>query len=256
MMRRFKGMIAAATVAVLCATACGSHQDPTIPITVYAASSLIKSFTAIGKQFEAANPGYSVEFIFASSSDLASELANGAEADVFASGDRANMQAVSDAGAASGTPVPFATNRLVVVTPAGNPRHLKTFADLAAPGLRVSTCTGDGACGSLTQLAESQFGVHLRSQESEATASRVVGDVTSGRADAGVVFMTNAVAAGNDVSWFAVPGNDDAVPSWITVIAGTAQESAAARFVQQVTGADGSRILGDEGFEAPPKSDH
>lgn len=236
---------------VLSATACGSHPNPTTSITVYAASSLIKSFTAIGKDFEAANPGYSVEFIFASSSKLSSALADGAPADVFASVDPANMEIVADAGVVSGTPVPFAANRLVVVTPSGNPEHLTSFADLNRPGLRVAACAARDACGSATQRVEDRAGIQFHPGGSEATPSHVLKDVTSGRADAGVVFMADALNAGDNVSWFALPEDSDGVTSWITVIKGSVEGHEAAQFVQEVTGASGRRILAQDGFAQP-----
>ena len=113
--------VAVGALLAVSATACVARPHPTTSITVYAASSLITSFTAIGKDFEAANPGYSVEFIFASTPNLSTALADGAAADVFASGDPGSMAVVADAGAVSGIPEPFASNRLVVVTPSGNP---------------------------------------------------------------------------------------------------------------------------------------
>jgi molybdate transport system substrate-binding protein len=247
-------MMAVGAIAMLAATGCDTRRAPTTPITVYAASSLVKSFTAIGKNFEAANPEYSVVFIFASSSELSSELAEGVDADVFASGDRTNMAAVADAGAVSGTPVPFAANRLVVVTPPGNPKHLTSFADLAAPGLRVSVCVTQGACGTTTRLVEQRTGVQLHPERSEATPSHVLQDVTNGSADAGVVFMTDALAAGDEVTSFALPEEADAVTSWIAVIKGTAQQRGAALFVQEVTGASGSQLLAANGFEPPQKT--
>jgi molybdate transport system substrate-binding protein len=217
-------------------------------ITVYAASSMIKSFTAIGKDFEAANPRYTVEFVFSNSVDLANSLADGADADVFASGDKDNMDVVTDVGAVSGNPVPFAANRLVVVTPPGNPRHLTSLADLAAPGLRVAVCGAPSACGTATQLIQGRTGVHLVPQESEPTPSNVLKDVTNGRADAGVVFMTDALAAGDTASWFALPGDEAAVTAWLAVIKGSKQEREAEQFVGEITSDRGRRILTDDGF--------
>jgi molybdate transport system substrate-binding protein len=247
-------MTAVGAIALLAATACGARQEPTTPITVYAASSLVKSFTAIGKNFEAAHPEYSVMFIFASSSELSSELADGAAVDVFASGDRANMVAAADAGAVSGTPTPFAANRLVVITPPGNPRHLTSFADLAQPGLRVSLCVSQGGCASATQLLEQRTGIQLHPERSEVTASRVLQDVTNGNADAGVVFMTDALGAGDNVTSFPLPEDAATATSWITVIKGTSQDRGAALFVQEVTGAGGKQILAENGFGPPPKN--
>ncbi|MDT5335691.1 MAG: molybdate transport system substrate-binding protein [Mycobacterium sp.] len=251
MNRQVTRVIAVGAVALLSATACGSRPTPTTSITVYAASSLIKSFTAIGKLFEAANPRYTVEFVFANSVDLANSLADGADADVFASGDRENMDVVADAGAVSGTPVPFAANRLVVVTPAGNPRHLTSFADLAQPGLRVALCGARSACGSATQLAEERAGVHLRPQGTEPTPNLVLKDVTSGKADAGVAFMTDGLGAGDTASWFALSGDDATVTAWLTVLKGADQDREASQFVAEVTSDAGRRILSDNGFYQP-----
>lgn len=251
MNRELTRVIAVGAVALLSATACGSRPPPTTSITVYAASSLIKGFTAIGKVFEAANPGYTVEFVFANSTDLANSLADGADADVFASGDRENVNVVADAGAVSGAPVPFAANRLVVVTPPGNPRHLTSFADLAQPGLRVTVCGAPSACGSATKLVEDRVGVHLRPQGTEPTPNNVLKDVTSGRADAGVVFMTDGLGAGNAASWFALPGDDAMVTAWLAVIKGADQDREASQFVAEVTSDEGRRILSDNGFYLP-----
>src|SRR5919198_254358 len=97
---RFKRTMAAGILLVVTANGCSSqsHPAPTTSITVYASSAMIESLTAIGKRFQAENPGTSVEFIFAGSSDLSAELADGGGADVFVSGDRDNMAAIANAG--------------------------------------------------------------------------------------------------------------------------------------------------------------
>lgn len=247
-------VIAVGAIAILATTACGSGQvEPTKSIRVYAASSLVKTFTELGKHFEATHPGYSVEFVFAGSSDLSTSLAEEVNADVFASGDPANMEVVTEAGAVSGMPVPFAANRLVIVTPVGNPRNLRSFTDLASPGVRVALCSAQSSCGSATQLVERRSGVQLQPETPATTPGHVLDEVTSGRADAGVVFMTDALAAGDKTSWFAFSGIEDAVTSWIAVLRGTKQQQAAQEFVQEVTGADGRQLLADDGFSEPPK---
>ena len=146
--RRWKRITAVATLTVGRVGDCLRHSpDRTTSISVYAASSLIKSFTAIGKDFEATNPGYTVEFVFAGSRSCPTAVADGADVDVFASANTADMTAVADAGVASGAPVPFAANRLVLVAPAGNPGHVVSLADLARPGPRVAVCGAQGGCG-------------------------------------------------------------------------------------------------------------
>jgi molybdate transport system substrate-binding protein len=249
--KRFATLAALAVVAS--ATACGAQPDPTTSITVYAASPLINSFTAIAKEFEAANPRYSVQFVFAGSTDLSASLADGAGADVFASGNTDSMTAVADVGLAAGEPVPFAADRLVIVVPADNPGHVSSAADLSRPGLRVAVCAAQSTCGTATELAEKRTGVHLQSGTSEVTSRGVLKDLTDGKVDAALLFMTDARQAGNAASIIDLPGNVDDVTSWITTIKGSGVSSEATRFVEEVTGPTGKRILKDNGFMEPQK---
>src|ERR1700722_3313184 len=118
---RLKRTMAAGILLVVSASGCDSQSHPAATsITVFASSSMITSLTAIGKQFEAENPGTSVEFIFASSSELAAELSDGGNADVFVSGDRENMSAVANAGLITAAPQPLVENSLVIATAPGN----------------------------------------------------------------------------------------------------------------------------------------
>jgi molybdate transport system substrate-binding protein len=239
---------------VVTASGCSSHSHPTptTSITVYGSSAMIKSLTAIGKQFEAENAGTSVEFIFADSSDLSAELADGSGADVFVSGDRDNMTAVVNAGLIDSTPVPIAANNLVVATAAGNPGHLASLADLARPGVRAAACGGPGACGSAIRQLEDRSGVRLNPLNIDTTDSDVLRDVTTGKVDAGLVFKTDALTVGGNVSWFAFPEAADAtVTSWIAPLKDSDQAELAKKFVQDVTGAAGRKILADAGFAEP-----
>ena len=170
----------------------------------------------IGKQFEAENPRTSVEFIFASSSELSAELADGNDADVFVSGDQENMSAVANAGLIVSTPMPIVANSLVIATAPGNHDNLASFADLARPGVRVAVCGGPDACGSATRQLEDRTGVRLHPQNIDRTASDVLKDITNGKVDGGLVFKTDALNVGDNVSWFAFPEAADAtVTSWI-----------------------------------------
>jgi molybdate transport system substrate-binding protein len=223
-------------------------------ITVFATSAMIKSLSAIGKQFEAENPGTAVEFIFASSSDLSSELAVGNDADVFVSGDDQNMAAVATAGLTSATPVPIAANSLVIATAPGNQHKVLALADLTRPGLRTAVCGGPGACTTATRQLEDHFGVRLVPQNIETTDSDVVRDISSGKVDAGLVFHTTAQSAGDNISWFPFPEAADAlVTSWIAPLKGSDQAELAAKFVQDVTSAAGRKVFADDGFAQPVK---
>jgi len=210
---------------------------------------MITSLSAIGKQFEAENPGTSVEFIFASSSELSAELSDSGDADVFVSGDRANMSVVENAGLIDAAPEPLVANSLVIATAPGNHDKLTSFADLARPGVRVAVCGDPGACASATRQVEDQTGVRLHPQNIDSTGSDILKDIAGGKVDAGLVFKTDALNAGDTVSWFAFPeAVDAAVMSWIAPIKNSDQPELASKFIQDVTSAAGRKALADGGF--------
>jgi molybdate transport system substrate-binding protein len=227
----------------------------TTSITVFASSSMIKSLTAIGRQFDAENPGASVEFIFAGSADLSAALADRNDADVFVSGDPDNMAAVAKAGLVDGHPAPLASNSLVIVAAPGNHDNLATFADLARPGLRVAVCGGTGASASATQRIEDRTGVRLHPAAMDMTANGVLKDVATGKVDAGLVLKTDALSAGDDISWFEFPEAADAVvTSWIALMKNSDRAGLAAKFINDVTGPAGKKVMADDGFAEPVTS--
>jgi molybdate transport system substrate-binding protein len=249
---RLKQTMAAGVLLAVSASGCSGQPHPTTSITVYASSAMVKSLTAIGKQFEAENPGTSVEFIFASSSALSAQLAVGTGADVFVSGDHDNMAAVANAGLVDSTPLPIATNDLVIATAPGNRDHLASFSDLARPGVRVAVCGAPGACGSATRQLQARTGVRLNPQNVDTTGVDVLKDVTRGKVDAGLVFKTDALNAGDNVSWFEFPESADAtVTSWIATLKDSDQAELATNFVQDVSGPTGRKIFADDGFAEP-----
>jgi molybdate transport system substrate-binding protein len=250
---RLKQTIAVGTLSVVSASGCDSQPHPsTTSITVFATSSMITSLTAIGKQFEAENPGTSVEFIFASSSELSAQLLDGTDVDVFVSGDHDNMSAVANAGMVEAFPVPLAANSLVIATAAGNHQNVASLADMARPDVRVAVCGDPGACTSATQQLEDRTGVRLRPQISDSTGSDVLKDIASGKADAGLVFKTDVLNVGGTVSWFAFPeAADAAVTSWIAPMKNSEQPGLASKFVRDATGAGGRKVLADDGFAEP-----
>src|SRR3954470_5638219 len=120
------------------AGACGSDDSPgsagsSQTLTVFAASSLTKTFTAIGKDFEARHHGVTVRFSFGGSSDLVAQIQSGAPADVFASADTRNMEKL---GTTASDPKDFASNTLEIAVPPGNPARIASFSDLARPGVK------------------------------------------------------------------------------------------------------------------------
>ena len=176
-------------------------------VTVFAAASLKSTFTELGTQFEKDNPGTKVTFNFAGSSDLVAQLTQGAPGRRV----RLRRHEEHDQGRRCRTsspaiPVNFATNTLTIVTPPGNPKGIKTFADLAKPGTQVVVCAPQVPCGSATEKVEKATGVTLSPVSEESAVTDVLGKITSGQADAGLVYVTDAKGAGDKVTAIAVPG--------------------------------------------------
>jgi molybdate transport system substrate-binding protein len=214
-------------------------------IIVFAAASLKKSFTDIGNQFQTANPGASVEFSFAGSSDLLTQLAQGAPADVFASADTKNMDKAAQGGLLAGAPVNFASNTLVIAVAPGNPKKISSFADLTRPGIDVVVCAPPVPCGSATLKVEAATGVKLAPVSEESSVTDVLNKVITGQADAGL-------GAGGKVATVPFAESAGAVNTYPIAVLKESTNSALARaFVDFVTGAAGQNVLAKAGFAKP-----
>jgi molybdate transport system substrate-binding protein len=246
------------TMLVTGLVACSSQSPSSQPspqsgsIVVFAAASLKPAFTQISQQFKSDNPGNGVDFEFAGSSELATQLTQGATADVFASADAAQMDTVTKAGLLAGNPTNFASNTLVIVTAPGNPKKIGSFADLAKPGLNVVTCQQPVPCGSATQRIEASTGVRLSPVSEELSVTDVLNKVTSGQADAALVYVTDAMSAGNKVTTVNFPEAASAVNVYpIGVLKKAPLPTVAQKFVALVTSDAGQKILGQSGFAKP-----
>lgn len=245
--------LGAVTLLAGCSTPDTAAPDSgTGELTVFAAASLQTTFTELGARFEKDHPGTTVTFNFAGSSDLVAQLTQGAPADVFASADTANMTKAVDAGIVDGAPVDFASNTLTIVTPPGNPGQITTFADLAKPGIQVVVCAPQVPCGSAAEKVEKATGVTLAPVSEESAVTDVLGKVTSGQADAGLVYVTDAAGAGAKVTSVPFPESADAVNTYpIAALADAGNGAAAAQFVDLVTGTAGREVLSSAGFTVP-----
>src|SRR6516164_120892 len=221
-------------------------------IVVFAAASLKPAFTQLSQRFNSENPGSSVDFEFAGSSELATQLTQGAIADVFASADTAQMDTVAKAGLLAGDPTNFASNTLAIVTAPGNPKRIGSFADLGKPGLNVVICQKPVPCGSAAQRIEDSTGVHLNPVSEELSVTDVLNKVTTGQADAGLVYVTDARSAGSKATTVNFPEAAGAVNVYpIAVLKKAPQPTAAQKFVAMVTGDTGQNILAQSGFAKP-----
>jgi len=221
-------------------------------VSVFAAASLTESFTTIGKRFEAAHPGTTVTFNFAGSSALATQINQGAPADVFASAAPKNMAAVTDAGNGAGPPVTFVKNQLVIVVAKGNPKGITAPADLTRPGLKVALCAEAVPCGAAAKTALAAAGVKLTPVTLEQDVKAALSKVKLGEVDAALVYRTDAKAAAGDVDAVEFPESAKAVNEYPIIVLKNAKNSAGAQaFVDYVLSSDGAKVLTEAGFQAP-----
>ena len=230
-----------------------SAPGATGTLTVFAAASLKATFTEIGQTFQEQNPGATVTFNFAGSSDLVTQLTSGAPADVFAAADQKNMTKAVDGGVIDGTAVNFASNTLTIVTQPGNPKGITGFADLTASDLQVVVCAPQVPCGSATTKVEQSTGVTLAPVSEESSVTDVLNKVQTGQADAGLVYVTDAKGAGDKVTAVSFPEAATVVNVYpIAALTQATQPELAAQFIALVTGPDGQQVLQDAGFAPAP----
>lgn len=229
-----------------------AQQRESGQLTVFAAASLSAPFTRLAEDFEAANPGTAVRLNVAGSADLAAQILAGAPVDVFASADEANMAKVVDGGLTAGEPRDIATNTLIIAVPKGNPAGITGFADLAGAGVQVVVCAVQVPCGAAAAELEEAAGLRLSPVSEETSVTGVLGKVASGEADAGLVYVTDVLAAGESVQEVPFPEAQQAVNRYPLVqLAGPADPDLAAAFVRFIRGAEGQAALEEAGFGAP-----
>lgn len=222
-------------------------------LAVYAAASLTATFTGLAETFEAENPGVTVELTFAGSSDLATQIIEGAPADVFASADERNMAKLAEAGLIEAdAPIAFATNVLTIAVPPGNPAGVTSLADLENPDINTVVCAPHVPCGAATKMVEEAAGITISAVSEESAVTDVLGKVTSGEADAGLVYVSDAFGAGDAVESIDVPEAAAAVNLYpIAPIAETQHLAAAEAFIDFLTSEDGLGVLAAAGFGSP-----
>lgn len=263
--RRLTALVAAAGLGALVLTGCGGQSgagdasassseagggDKTLRVS--AAASLTTSFDQLSDEFEKDHPGVNVDVNYGGSSGLVQQLTEGAPADVFASADQKNMKKLTDAGLAAGEPSVFATNVLTLAVPKDNPADITSFRDVVDRDVKLVTCAPEVPCGAATQEIEKANGVALHPVSQENAVTDVLGKVTSGQADAGIVYVTDAKAAGDKVTTIEIPKTDEAINTYpIVALNKSEQPELAAQFVDLVTGERGQKVLKDAGFGAP-----
>ncbi|WP_285665414.1 molybdate ABC transporter substrate-binding protein [Actinorhabdospora filicis] len=250
--------MAVALAAVLAFAACGTKDDPapqsgekgvTGPVTVFAAASLTEAFTTIGADFEKAHPGTKVTFNFAGSSALATQINEGAPADVFASAAPKNMQTVTDAGNTKGGAKVFVKNQLVIAVAKGNPKGITGLADLAKPDVKVALCAEQVPCGAAAKKAIGDLKITPVTLEQDVKSA--LSKVKLGEVDAALVYRTDAKSS-PDVDAVEFPESASAINEYpIAALKNGPNAAGAGAFVAYVLSEAGRAVLLKAGFQAP-----
>lgn len=253
-MRKPLAVLVAATLLMLagCGNDSGGKGTGSDTLTVLAAASLTESFTTLAHDFEQQHPGVKVDLAFDSSATLAEQVNQGAPGDVLATADERTMQLVVDEGNTDGTPRIFATNKLVLVVPADNPAGIRSLTDLGKPGVKYVVCVASAPCGAIAEKVLADQGVTAPPASEEVDVKAVLSKVTLGEADAGLVYATDAKAAGDQVRAIPINAGTDAVTAYpIAALANAADPALAKQWVDLVVSDRGRTVLRDAGFGAP-----
>jgi molybdate transport system substrate-binding protein len=263
---RNAGLVAALLAALALVAGCGGGGSPQTgaassapgaqagvgPLTVSAAASLTDLFNHLGRTFEQRNPGSQVRFNYGGSSDLAQQIVNGAPADVFAAANTSTMDTVTKAGLVDGQPTVFVTNVLQIAVAPGNPKGVHTLHDLTRPDLKVVVCAPQVPCGSAAQQVATASGVALHPVSQEADVRSALSKVTTGDADAALVYVTDVKTTNGKVTGVDFPEANQAVNRYpIAVLRTAPHRDLAARFVALVRGPEGQQALRNAGFGVP-----
>ncbi|MGH9118972.1 MAG: molybdate ABC transporter substrate-binding protein [Acidimicrobiales bacterium] len=221
-------------------------------VQVFAAASLTDAFTEIGDAFIEANPDVTVEFNFAASSALATQIQEGAPVDVFASADENNMQKVVDTGEVTADPEIFVTNTLEIAVPAGNPGGVDDLDDFANPDLLIGLCAEEVPCGRFGREVLANAGVTPSIDTNEPDVRSLLTKVEAGELDAGIVYQTDVQSAGHTVEGIEIPTDVNVVATYpIAPIAVTENHEAAEAFIEFLQSGEGQEILASYGFLQP-----
>lgn len=231
------------------------RSDPgseTGDLTVFAAASLTEAFTEIGRQYETKNRGAEVTFNFASSSDLAAQIDQGAPADTFASADELNMQKVTAAGMADGEPTYFAGNVLEIAVPKGNPGNVQSLDDFARKDLIFAICVVEAPCGSAAIEVFQEAGVDPAIDSFEADVKSVLTKIEIDEVDAGLVYHSDVVAAEGKIESIKIPRRNQVVNRYpIVVVKGAGNPQGGRDFIHLVMSSAGQAELSNRGLRAP-----
>jgi len=221
-------------------------------VVVFAAASLKSSFTTLAEKLRAEHPELDLKFNFAGSQDLVAQIKAGAKADVVATADLATMGKLKDAGSLDGAAQNFASNTLTIAVPPSNPANISALADLAKPGVKTVLCAAQVPCGAASHKVEKAAGLDIKPVSEELAVTDVLGKVSSGEADAGLVYRTDAQGSKGAVKAVDFPQSSAAVNTYaVALVQGAPDRDGGRTFLAALTGAPGQKVLAEAGFGKP-----
>jgi molybdate transport system substrate-binding protein len=217
-------------------------------ITVLAAASLTEAFNQIGKEFEAKNPGSKVTFSFGSSATLATQIVQGAPADVFASASPATMKVVTDAAAAN-APKDFVSNTLEIAVPKGNPHKISGLKDFGDESRRIALCAPQVPCGAAAVKVFAEAKIVPKPDTLEQDVKAALQKVAFDEVDAALVYKTDVIAAGDQVDGMEFPEAQKAINVYpIATLKDSKYPALAQAFMDYVLSPEGQSVLTKAGF--------
>jgi molybdate transport system substrate-binding protein len=252
---KHRGSVVALTLLVVGLVASGcqlSEGRGDKRVTVLAASSLTESFTTIAADFEAEHPGTDVALSFGSSSTLATQVTDGAAADVIATASPGSMQPVVDEGLSASQPVVFIANSIAVALPQDNPAGLHDLGELDEPNIKVAVCVKSAPCGGVAAAFFEAAGLSVIPVTEEVDVKTVLAKVIAGEVDAGVVYASDVHSAGSEVTTLPVPSGAQVTTDYlIASLATSADPTLANDFIDAVESTHGQQVLDKAGFTSP-----
>lgn len=244
-MRRFAAVLLLASSLAGCTNVTATKPNE---LTVLAASSLTGVFTELQSQFEATHPGVKVKLVLDSSATLSQMVEQGAPGDVLATADQRTMDHTRIAGGIVGQADQFATNTMVLIVPANNPANIKSLGGLSAKTDFV-VCVPTAPCGAAAAALLTTNHVSAQPASEETDVKAVLNKVVTGEANAGLVFTTDALSAGDKVRQIAIPGASQAPNTyWIAQTKQAEVSSLAQDWIDLVLGPNGQAVLARAGF--------
>ncbi|THA41557.1 molybdate ABC transporter substrate-binding protein [Streptomyces sp. A1547] len=229
------------------APAAASAEPKAASLTVLAASSLTDVFKTAGAAYEKAHPGTKITFSFAGSQELAAQVKQGAPADALVTADTKTMDGLK---AETGDPSIIAKNRLVIAAGKGNPFKVDELKDLADSKIKVVLAAPEVPVGRYSKQILDAQKIEVKPVSQEPNVRAVLSKVELGEADAGLVYKTDTIKAGDKVSVVDIPDAENAVASYPAAsLKASKNAGAAAAFVAWLSTPEAQKILQDAGFQ-------